>query len=145
MCKKQTSVSQSSTESEIISLDAGLRMDGVLALDLCDVVIEVLHSSNDVPPTQKISTSKSRPKGAAGNCVRDNVAVHFEDNEAVIKVVIKIKGRRSMMRHVSRTHRVAFGGLFDRIKLDPKIQIKYFDTRSQLADLLTTGSVTRDE
>ena len=36
MCKKQTSVSHSSTEAEIISLDAGLRMDGVLALDLCD-------------------------------------------------------------------------------------------------------------
>ena len=34
MCKKQTSVSHSSTESEIISLDAGLRMDGSLALDL---------------------------------------------------------------------------------------------------------------
>ena len=28
MCKKQTSVSHSSTESEIISLDAGLRLDG---------------------------------------------------------------------------------------------------------------------
>ena len=34
MCKKQTSVSHSSTESEIISLDAGLRMDGIPALDL---------------------------------------------------------------------------------------------------------------
>ena len=38
MCKKQTSVSHSSTESEIISLDAGLRMDGLLALDLWDLV-----------------------------------------------------------------------------------------------------------
>ena len=28
MCKKQTSVSHSSTESEIISLDTGLRLDG---------------------------------------------------------------------------------------------------------------------
>ena len=28
MCKKQTSASHSSTESEIMSLDAGLRMDG---------------------------------------------------------------------------------------------------------------------
>ena len=28
MCEKQTSVSHSSTESEIISMDAGLRMDG---------------------------------------------------------------------------------------------------------------------
>ena len=33
MCKNQTSVSHSSTESEIISLDAGLRLDGILALD----------------------------------------------------------------------------------------------------------------
>ena len=33
MCKMQTSVSRSSTESEIISLDAGSRMDGILALD----------------------------------------------------------------------------------------------------------------
>ena len=33
MRKKQTSVSQSSTESGIISLDAGLRLDGIPALD----------------------------------------------------------------------------------------------------------------
>ena len=47
MCKKQTSISHSSTESEIISLDAGLRMDGVPAVDLWDVVIEVLSSTNN--------------------------------------------------------------------------------------------------
>ena len=32
--KKQSSVSHSSTESEIISLDAGLRLDGLPALEL---------------------------------------------------------------------------------------------------------------
>ena len=32
-CKKQTSVSHSSTEAEVISLDAGCRMDGIPALD----------------------------------------------------------------------------------------------------------------
>ena len=36
MCKKQTSVSRSSTEAEIVSLDAGLSMDGIPALDLWD-------------------------------------------------------------------------------------------------------------
>ena len=36
------------------------------------------------------------------------------------------------MRHVSRTHRVALGWLFDRISVDPKIQIKYIDTKNQL-------------
>ena len=51
MCKKQTSVSHSSRESEIISLDAGLRMDGLPALDLWDMVIEVLRSTdNKVQP-----------------------------------------------------------------------------------------------
>ena len=67
----------------------------------------------------------------------------FEDNEAVIKMIIK--GRSPTMRHVSRTHRVALDWLFDRINLDPKIQIKYIDTKNQLADILTKGNFTRDE
>ena len=59
MFQKQTSVSHSSTESEK-SLDAGLRMDGLLALDSWHVGIEVLRSSSSAkPPTNP----------AAGNCV----------------------------------------------------------------------------
>ena len=49
------------------------------------------------------------------------------------------------MRHVSRTHRVALDWLFDRINLEPKIQIKYVNTKNQLADILTKGSFSRDE
>ena len=41
MCKKQTSVSHSSTESEIISLDTGLRLDGLHALELWDLIVSV--------------------------------------------------------------------------------------------------------
>ena len=53
MSKKQTSVSHSSTKSEIISLDAGLRMDGLPALDLWGLVIEVLGTTQRIPkPTQ---------------------------------------------------------------------------------------------
>ena len=66
----------------------------------------------------------------------------FEDNEAVIKMIIK--SRSPTMRHVSRTHRVALDWLFDRINLDSKIQIKYIDTKNQLADILTKGNFTRD-
>ena len=84
----------------------------------------------------------------------------FEDNEAVIKMIIKgrsptiledlilfckYEGRSPTMRHVTRTHRVALDWLFDRINLDPKIQIKYIDTKNQLADILTKGNFTRDE
>ena len=60
MCWKQTSVSHSSAESEIISLDAGLRMD---ASDLWDVVIEVLRSS---------TSSESPIHGVAGNSSRNH-------------------------------------------------------------------------
>ena len=37
------------------------------------------------------------------------------------------------------------GWFFDRINLDPKIQIKYVDTKHQLADVRTKDNFTRDE
>ena len=49
------------------------------------------------------------------------------------------------MRHVSKTHRVALDWLFDRINLDSKIQIRYIDTKHQLADIWIKGNLTRDE
>ena len=56
MCEHQTCVSHSSNESEIISLDAGLRMDGISALDLWDLVIDVMHSN----PNQKQQDKQAR-------------------------------------------------------------------------------------
>ena len=47
MCEKQTSVSPSSTQSEIISLDAGLRVDGIPALDLWDLIVLVLENDSE--------------------------------------------------------------------------------------------------
>ena len=67
----------------------------------------------------------------------------FEDNEAVIKMIIK--GRSSTIRRVSRTHRAGLDQLFDRMNLEPKIQIKCVHTNKQLADILTKGSFSRDE
>ena len=61
----------------------------------------------------------------------------FEDNEAVIKMIIK--SRSPTMRRVSRTHRVALDWLFDRINLDPKVQIKYVDSKNQIADIFNKG------
>ena len=40
--KKQAAVSHNFTGSEVISLDAGLRMDGIPALNFWDMVFEVL-------------------------------------------------------------------------------------------------------
>ena len=160
MCKKQTAVSHSSTESEIISLDTGLRLDGLPALELWDLIVSVLgnvsrvsdrsgkpesddhkhhKSHNKIDVTRDIDVVPSNVQSAR----QEALLYVFEDNEAVIKMMMK--GRSPTMRHVSRTHRVALDWLFDRINLDPKIQIKYIDTKNQLADILTKGSFTRDE
>ena len=48
MCKAQTAVSHSSTESEIISLDTGLRLDGLPALGLWDLIVSVLGNVSRV-------------------------------------------------------------------------------------------------
>ena len=124
MCKKQTSVSHSSTESEIISLDAGLRLDGILALDLWDLIVLVLGNTtqnHDRTKEPVVNCYKDHGQGQSRgmfnvlnnvDLVPSNVQFShqeallyvFEDNEAVIKMIIK--GRSPTMRHVSRTHRV---------------------------------------
>ena len=70
MCKKQTSVSHNSTEAEIISLDASLRMDGIPALDLWDMVIEVDSSPNQI--------NKSKDQESQGNLSR-NTTLHMKN------------------------------------------------------------------
>ena len=133
---------------------------GYLLLELWDLIVSVLGNVSrvsDNPGRPVIDVHKRQKSQSRIDVIKDidlvpsNVqsAHHeallyvFEDNEAVIKMIIK--GRSPTMRHVSRTHRVALDWLFDRINLDPKIQIKYIDTKNQLADILTKGSFTRDE
>ena len=160
MCKKQTAVSHSSTESEIISLDTGLRLDGLPALEIWDIIVSVFGSvsqisdgsgkpDNDVQKRQKSHNKIDVMKDIdlvpsnVQSARQEALLYVFEDNEAVIKMIMK--GRSPTMRHVSRTHRVALDWLFDRINLDPKIQIKYIDTKKQLADILTKENFTRDD
>ena len=103
MCKKQTSVSHSSTESEIISLDTGLRLDGLPALELWGQIVSVLEnvsrvSDRTVKPEydvhkhhKKIDVMKDI--GAVPSNVQsagqEALLYVFEDNEAVIKMIIK--------------------------------------------------------
>ena len=44
MCKKQTDVPHSTTESEIISLDTGLRLNGLPVLELRDLIFLSLEA-----------------------------------------------------------------------------------------------------
>ena len=127
MCKKQTSVSLRSTESVIITLDAGLRFDGIPALDFWDLIVFVL--GNTIQNLERTGQpvvngdKKSRTKRSQGkinvmnhiDCVPSNIQFShqeallyvFEDKEAVTVIKVIIKGRSPTMRHVSRTHRVA--------------------------------------
>ena len=118
VCKKQIAVSHSSTESEIISLDTGLRLDGLLALELWDLIFSILgnvsrvsdgsgqpdcdvhkrHNSHEkIYVMEDIDSVPSNVQSA-----RQVALLYvFEDNEAVIKMIIN--GRSPTMRHVSRT------------------------------------------
>ena len=111
MCKKQTSVSHSSTESEIISLDAGLRLDGIPALDLWDLIVAVLgnttqnHDRTEKPVVCRDKNHVRQQSRGMFNVLDDadlvpsNVRFShqealldvFEDNEAVIKMISKGK------------------------------------------------------
>ena len=83
MCKKQTSVSHSSTESEIISLDAGLRLDGLPALELWDLIVSVLGNTIQTPERPGRPVVNDKDQSAQGrtnvlnyiDCVPSNV--HF--------------------------------------------------------------------
>ena len=96
-------------------------------------------SQNKIDVMQDIDSVPSNVQSAS----REALLYVFEDNEAVTKMIMK--GRSPTMRHVSRTHRVALDWLFDRINLDPKIQIKYIETKNQLADISAEGNFKRDE
>ena len=131
MCKKQTAVSHSSTESDIISLDTGLRLDGSLALELWDLMVSVFGSVSQISDRtgRPVNVDVKRNQKSQGKInVMENIdfvpsnvqssrqealLYLFEDNEAVIKMIIK--GRSPTMRHVPRTHRVALDWLIELI------------------------------
>ena len=130
-----------------------MKLDGLLALELWDLIVSVLGN------VSRVSDRSGQPDGShkkidvmedidsvlsnVQSARQEALLYVFEDNEAVIKIIIK--GRSAKMRHVPRTHRVALDWLFDRINMESQIPIKYIDTKNQLADILTKGNFTRDE
>ena len=140
------------------SLWTGLRLDGLLALVLWDLIVCVFvnisrisartdtfvigedkhqKSHNKIDAMKDIDSVLSNVQSAR----QEALLYVFEDNEAVIKKIMK--GRSPTMRHVSRTHRVALDWLFDRINLDSKSNTS--TPKKQLADIFTKGNFTRDE
>ena len=157
LCKKQGAVSHSTVEAEVILFNAGIRMEGLPALYLWDIVIDLFDPKdpNKIPQTiglKKPEIGKDKMLEVFGSIDyvppslpnRPGFAKFYalEDNDAVIKMTVK--QRSPTMRHVSRTHRVDLDWLFERISKDPGIFVKYVPTKEQIADILTEGSFTAE-
>ena len=109
MCKKQGCVSHSSTESEIVALDMGLRLDGLPAMTLWDMIIHVLEPLPEaiVNKSDKSTTRADKLNVLPADThelmmvdfVPSNVPklsdrckmIIMKDNDAVIKMCVKIR------------------------------------------------------
>ena len=113
-CKKLDSISNSSTESELTSLDAALRMEGIPAFELWDTVIDVFCALSfaQLPIEKKPEINTIHDQLAEVDYVPPNAPlpngraclILLEDNDPFIQICIK--GRNSTLRHVVRVHRV---------------------------------------
>ena len=84
ICMNQTSVTYISTESEIISLDAGLRLDGITALDLWDLILLVFGNTNqnhDRTEQPVVNWQRSRAKRAISMSDQDDYKRKKSDSE----------------------------------------------------------------
>ena len=100
-------------EAEIVSLDAGTRMDGIPSLLLWELMLTVMYQlPSDKLPKRKfkhngiyellatvdhVPATLPRPLGNAK-------LVLLEDNDAVIKMIIK--GRTHKLKYVPGIHRI---------------------------------------
>ena len=171
MCKKQTSVSHSSTESEVISLDAGFthgRNSRAWCLWLGDWSISFLTK-----PNQQIQRS-----GVLGKNLSRNTTPHKKNqikpsasiwslmmwsrfaNVREIFTFLYLLSLLKTMRQWSRLtlkegvrqwnrfqepSELLLIGWYLRLTWTPKIQIRYTETKRQLADILTKSDFTCDE
>ena len=137
-------MSHRSTEVEVIPSDTGLRMELLRALQLCDIVIDVLEPPSSRArghPSRQLTSKTSQtaqesidyvPPNAQESSKRAHMFT-FEDNEAVIKVIIK--GKSPHMSHVLRTHRVNLDWLFEKNDLNSNMSVKYVHSNQQIADI----------
>ena len=144
-------MAHSSSESEIIALEASTRMEGLPALLLWEQVIEVFgpvrgdsHKPTPAPKPKVKETFEEMVQRILGDVdkvpetaiLQSGLAklVLLEDNEAVIKILAK--GRSAKLRHVARTHRVNLDFLYDIFRY-PDVTARYVKTNYQIADIGT--------
>ena len=88
--------------------------------DQDNLLCEACEKTSEGRTKQKTSCVGGNNFGPNTLCISERQTVppnSFEDNEAVIKMIIFVRHRT--MRHVPRTNCVAFDWLFDLLKLGP--------------------------
>ena len=160
--KKQTSITMSGTESEVISANHGVRAQGLPSLSLWMFLwqqVEIDPANHQVrpkrPPPVKIDGVLARidpelneiryggnPGGrSVANLqglhvgLSDKFRVQFlEDNQATITIVNK--GDSEKMRHTDRTQNISFGWLKQQFEAE-HFDMVNVDTLEQVADIFT--------
>ena len=135
--KKQTSITMSSTESEVISANHGVRAQGLPSLSLWTFLWKEVCIAKDGkvsstkpfaprddtiiaridPELNEIRYGECRPDGKTVSDINGlNVALSnkfqvqfMEDNQATITIILK--GDSEKMRHTDRTQNISFGWL----------------------------------
>ena len=144
MCKTQTSVSHISTEAEIIPLDGSLRMDGIPALTLWYLAIELFHSRTDGPNGEPLKKpvgschakhAQLLPNQAHQRHSNKHWSHSLKYNASCFQCyVARLWGQWGMFQEPTE---LVWIGCLTRLIWTPKIQIRYIDTKHQLGDMLT--------
>ena len=152
MCKKQTAVSHSSTESKSFpwTKDGGWTVNPRFIYGIWSTQ-RVTETRIRVFKNGETRTNFQRERKFLERLMIQTMLILFpQTSNLLIRKLYymflktmkqwskwSLMWRSPTMRHISTTHSVALDWLFDRINLDSKIQIKYIDIKKQLADILT--------
>ena len=160
--KKQTSITMSSTESEVVSANHGVRAQGLPSLSLwiflwrqveidpanhkvrpktpCPVKIDGVIARVD-PELDEIRYGENPGGRTIANLqglnvgLSDKFQIQFlEDNQATITIVTK--GDSEKMRHTDRTQNISFGWLKQQFEVK-RFNMVNVDTSEQVADVFT--------
>ena len=105
--RKQTCVSHSTPEAELVAADAAMRQEGLP----CQIFWKELKGGKDMPME------------------------FYEDNQAAIQIIKS--GKNPNMKHMGRTHKVCTMWLHEVIQNDPTVRMIYADSLEMCADIFT--------
>lgn len=143
LSRKQTCVSTSTCESEVVAMSAGLR-EVLPLMDLWDTVAYAISAGKPSPPVHRPRSSVVPEAGGIwrasiktshveGPPETTNLMV-YEDNQSTIAVFEK--GHSPKLTHVTRTHRVNIHWIAE-VLGNPKVTLTYIQSEFQAADIFT--------